>query len=147
MLNSCKEKRCKKPPGKKSGGYCYKHAQDRKRERDPVKYAFWTLKNNAKRRKIPFNLTFEQFVYFAEKVDLFGNRGKSKNSWHIDRKIEADPRGYHIENIQVLTIEQNTHKEYARRAARKELNYDWKTKSGYWVFHPPEFEIGPDCPF
>ena len=56
------------------------------REKDPVKYAFNALKNNAKRRNIPFTITLEQFREWCVKVQYIGFKGRSANSYTIDRR-------------------------------------------------------------
>ena len=78
------------------------------RKKNPVKYAYQSLKNNAKRRGKVFELTLEQFKEFAIKTRYMAKRGIYKNSYHIDRIDEA--KGYTIDNIQVLTNSENIKK-------------------------------------
>jgi len=80
------------------------------REKDPVKYAFNALKNNAKRRNIPFTITLEQFREWCVKVQYIGFKGRSANSYTIDRRY--NDIGYHIDNIQVMTKSDNIKKYF-----------------------------------
>ena len=84
------------------------------RLKNPEKYAYQTLKDNAKRRGKEFTLTLEQFCKFAIKTNYIAKKGRRKDSIHIDRIREND--GYTEDNIQALTNTQNV---------RKYLKYYW----------------------
>lgn len=86
-----------------------------------MKAAFQTLRHNATRRGKPFNLTFEQFQQFCRETKYMAGRGRSKQSFTIDR-IDNN-KGYTIDNIQMLTKSDNCRKK------TKTLIYDWR--SGY----------------
>lgn len=133
----CLSDKCRKrtPKGRK---YCYKHLKQRYKEKNPVRYAYSVLKNNAKRRKKDFDLTFEQFQKFCYETDILAGRGITKESFHIDRK--EDDKGYTINNIQVLTNSENSKKEQRRR---KLLKYDIEFKVGSFV----EIDKVEDSPF
>ena len=98
--------RCTKP--NKSGHYCYAHRQALARKKDPVKYAYYDLKSNARRRGKVFALTLEQFRRFAVEVEFFSERGRKSKSYHIDRIDEN--KGYTIDNIQLITNAENIKK-------------------------------------
>ncbi len=83
------------------------------------------LKTNAKRRGKIFKLTFEQFKEFAIKVNLLHKRGRTSESYTIDRR--DNKKGYTIDNIQMLTRGENT-----RKGDRK-IGYDYITKHGYII--------------
>lgn len=78
---------------------------------NPLRYAYQSLKDNAKRRGKPFDLTFEQFKSFCSKTSYIQNRGRLAGSFHIDRKNEDE--GYTLDNIQVLTNSENVRKYVA----------------------------------
>jgi len=80
----------------------------RYRQRNPIRYAYHTHKDNAKRRGIEFSLTFEQFKAFAVEYNLIVNKGKTKQSLTIDR-IDCN-RGYMIDNIQAMSLSDNSTK-------------------------------------
>lgn len=92
---------------------CDKCRRKTDKEKDPLKYAFLSLRSNAKRRGKIFDLTFAQFKGFAVKCDLMLKRGRTKTSYHIDRIDENGP--YSMDNIQLLTNEQNVKKYLAHR--------------------------------
>jgi len=78
------------------------------RNRYPLRYAYYTLLANAKRRGKFFDLTFEQFCRFAVKTEYMMKKGIWRESYHIDR-IREDG-GYTIDNIQLLTNSDNVKK-------------------------------------
>ena len=80
----------------------------RYRAKNPVKYAYDTLKHNAKRRGKYFDLSFEDFQKFCYEFDYIQGKGKTKKSYSIDR-IDND-KGYTIDNIRILTLEENSRK-------------------------------------
>lgn len=84
------------------------------RLKNPEKYAYQTLKDNAKRRKKEFTLTFEEFKEFCVHTSYIARKGRSKNCIHIDRIKENC--GYRKDNIQPLTNTENV---------RKYLKYYW----------------------
>lgn len=73
-----------------------------------MKYAFSVLRNNAKRRNVEFTLTFEQFEKFCIKYDYLAGKGKTKESYSIDRIDNS--RGYVEDNIAILTLSENSRK-------------------------------------
>jgi hypothetical protein len=78
---------------------------------NPLRYAYQSLKDNAKRRGKAFELTFEQFKDFCIKSEYGTKRGRFANSFHIDRRDENG--GYTIDNIQALTNGENVRKYIA----------------------------------
>lgn len=113
----CMNKRAK---GRRYCGTCRKKKW---REKHPVKAAYAALKFNATRRKIFFDLTYEQFEKFAIETDYLAGKGRSKLSYTVDREIEE--KGYTVGNLQLLTKSENSAKEQARR--KKVLAYDYQT--------------------
>ncbi len=125
--NKCNTPYCKnkvRNKGSRKCGYCYIKVW---REKNKEKHAFETLKMNAKRRKIFFDLTFEQFQQFCFKTNYLIGKGKTKESYSIDRIIES--KGYTESNLQVLSLSNNTIKEHERRKVNKVLHYDYLTKT------------------
>ena len=78
------------------------------RERNPMKYAYNNLKSNAKRRGIPFDLSFEHFKEVAIKYKYIAGKGITKYAYHID-KIK-DELGYVDGNIRVMRNTDNVKK-------------------------------------
>lgn len=81
------------------------------RQKYPMKYAYMTLKHNAKRRGKEFTISFEYFKKFAIKVDYIDKKGINRDSYHIDR-IKED-LGYIPGNLQLLKNVDNI-KKYHR---------------------------------
>ncbi|MGL4567323.1 MAG: hypothetical protein ACRCU6_02200 [Fusobacteriaceae bacterium] len=103
----CCAYRCKSEKSKKDR-FCSKHRKRYTKEIDPAQYYYWNLKSNAKRRKKDFNLTLEEFRIFCNKTGYLDKRGKTKNSYSIDR---INPKkGYSLDNIQMLKLGENVSK-------------------------------------
>ena len=107
--------------GKSLGGYCPKHWKQKQKYSNPARYHYDLLKSNAKRRKKEFTISFEYFKKFCEDTNYLQLKGKMADSLSIDRI--NDELGYVEGNIQVLTLRNNSRKEYV----------DWKIKFGRWV--------------
>jgi hypothetical protein len=88
------------------------------RKADPVRYAYNNLRNHAEARGILFTITLDQFREFCRKVNYIGFKGRSAESYTIDRRHEDI--GYHIDNIQVLSNSNNV---------KKYFSYDWRNKT------------------
>lgn len=97
------------------------------RKKFPIKYAFTTLKSNAKRRGIEFSLTIEYFTLFCTKTNYIRGKGKTSESYSIDR-IDIN-KGYVEDNIQILTLRENTQKMH--------LEYCWQTKTAKVIKYRP----------
>lgn len=126
----CSTPRCmhKMPKGKKYGpnwvcGTCSKR---RWRKEHPMEASYQTLKYNSTRRKVYFDLTFEEFKEVCYKYDYMAGKGRTRLSYTVDRKIEGKKPGYTKDNIQCLPKGVNSQKEMARRQ-KKILIYDWQT--------------------
>jgi len=78
------------------------------RQADEVRYFLNNLRRSATRRHIEFTLELELFRKWAikEKFEFGGGMGPSKDS--VDRI--KNEYGYHIWNIQKLTLSQNSKK-------------------------------------
>jgi len=97
---------CNKP--RKHGKYCYKHDKQHYREKHMDKYTYNALKQNAKRRRKDFQLTFAEFMEFCNITGYLEKKGQSPRDYTIDR-INCK-EGYSITNIQILTHSENSEK-------------------------------------
>lgn len=100
---------------------CYSCNKKKWRKKYPMKAAFQTLRHNAKRRGKEFSLTFQQFKQFCYKTKYLAGRGRSSDSYSIDRIDNY--KGYTIDNIRVITVAENSSKR------NKILHYDWQTRT------------------
>lgn len=88
--------------------FCSKHRHRYNKIMRPVAYAYHNLKANARRRGKHFDLSMEDFREFCKQTGYIDLKGKVKSAASIDR-IDAS-KGYTIDNIQVLTLEENGRK-------------------------------------
>lgn len=114
----CKTKHCRNTT---KGSFCTTCHVRNHRKKDPIRYAYQTLKDNSKRRGKEFTLTLEEFKTFCVHTDYITGKGKSKESYSIDRVDNT--KGYTIDNIRVITLSENSKKK------TKILEYDYE--SGY----------------
>lgn len=114
-MKKCATKYCK---NKTEWTHCSTCRSRKSREVDPVRYAFNTLKANAKRRGLAFSLTIDQFREFCIKTKFIAGKGRSSDSYTIDRIYNNV--GYHIDNIQVMKNGDNVRRYF--------LTYDWERK-------------------
>jgi hypothetical protein len=97
---------------------CSTHRSQKCRQSDPVRYAFNNLRNRARQRGIVFTITLEQFREWCHKVQYIGLKGRTPESYTIDRR--HNDVGYHIDNIQIMTNQDNV---------KKYFSYDYRTKT------------------
>jgi CRISPR/Cas system-associated protein endoribonuclease Cas2 len=95
-----------------------------------MKWSYWNLKSNAKRRNKVFDLTFEQFQDFCIETNYIAGKGRTLLSYSIDRI--NNNLGYSIGNIRCITVSENSRKN------TKILNYDWQTKHASVTTHRRE---------
>lgn len=126
----CKTKYCHNP----GSIYCQTCLCRRKRERNPMRYAFetlranvYTLRANVYRRKgrAFFYLTFEEFKQYAIETDYMSKKGITKKSWSIDCKDQT--MGYFIGNIRTVPATVNNKKR------RLSLTYEFIPEVGRMV--------------
>lgn len=104
--------------------YCSKCMMSRWKKKNPLKYTYSKLKNNAKRRGIPFLLTLEDWEVWCGLTGYLELRGIDGDSMTVDRIIDYDESGnkmpYRYDNIQMLTLRDNRtkpkkHKPYEKQ--------------------------------
>lgn len=121
-----KNNKCQTPGCRNNcrGKICETCVSRNKRQKNPIRYAYETLRSNVYRRKGKawFYLTFEEFKQYAVETEYIGKKGITKVGYHIDRM--DDTMGYFIGNIQPLTNVLNLGKRY------KKLNYEWDEEEG-----------------
>lgn len=126
VRGKCKTAFCRNNPDRRT--YCSTCRKRNSRKRDPMRYAFETLKFNAKRRKKAFTLTFKQFATWATEHDYLASKGRTSTSYTIDRDDENE--GYHIWNLRLRTLADNVAKSNQHRAKiRMTLSYDYQSQT------------------
>lgn len=99
---------CTNEPIARKGGLCHKHYARKLREKDPVAVRYNQFKNNAKTRGKVFSITLDEFRGFCARTGYIVKKGRRGKAATIDRRCNA--HGYHIWNIQILTLSQNSSK-------------------------------------
>lgn len=92
------------------------------RLRHPIKAAYNNLRNNARRRGKEFSITFEYFKEFCTETNYILGKGKTKESYTIDRKVAE--LGYIPGNLQVLTNRNNVLKRHGKPYVVLDYFYD-----------------------
>lgn len=117
-MKKCKTKFCRNKA--KKGRFCSTCYSKQTRLKNPIRYCYQALKDNAKRRGKYFDLTYMEFQKFCIEKNYLQTKGRNANSASIDR-IEND-KGYTINNLQILSVADNTKKELVK----------FKIKNGYY---------------
>lgn len=97
--------------------FCYKCKSRRTSANNRVNRLFVNLKASAKRRDIPFDITYPQFYLFCLDTNYFERDVHDKNCMSVDR-IDAT-LGYSIDNIQMISMEKNSIKNRAHQQEQK----------------------------
>lgn len=111
-MNNCTTAYCRNRAAYGKGGLCHKCYQRRWKKNNPFKYYFNIARQNAKRRCIPFNLTFEQWKaiwlesgHWEDKMEA---ESINENTWTMDR---VDPnKGYEPGNVEIIELWRNVYK-------------------------------------
>ena len=106
--NYCCAYGCDKLPNAKKKGLCHMHYKRYRRIADPVYDRYVNFKGNALRRCKEFTITLQEFRDFCTKEGYIISKGKRGYNCTIDR-IE-NQHGYHIWNIQILSMANNIKK-------------------------------------
>jgi hypothetical protein len=86
--------------------YCYKCKCRRMRELHHISYLLNNLRCSARRRNIPFTLTYADFEKFCHETGYDVKHGQLPDSLTVDR-IDSN-EGYHIWNIRALSFAENS---------------------------------------
>jgi len=89
--------------------FCAKCRGRKWRANNPIKYAYFGLKESARKRDIPFSLKFDEFKVWCEQTGCAAQKGIARLTDHCDR-ID-DSKGYEISNIQLLSEGENVRKQ------------------------------------
>lgn len=93
--------------------FCGRCASRMWRESHPLTATFQKLRTNARRRGHAFTLTLPRFEELVRASGYLERKGKTAKSLSIDR---IDPRrGYHDDNVRVVTLSVNSRLRYVDR--------------------------------
>lgn len=79
------------------------------RANHPRRYAFYQVRESARKRSIPFLLTFDEFADLIAGTNYLEEKGRSPDSLHIDRIDGTKP--YAKGNCRVIKCSENTGKD------------------------------------
>lgn len=82
----------------------------------PLEYTYMALRNNAKRRRVPFLLSIKEWKQFCDATNYLKLRGTFAQDMTVDRIIDA--LGYVAGNIQMITRAENSKKQAQDRKKR-----------------------------
>lgn len=141
-MPDCKKKYCSNKGIPKKGGLCHTHYQKKWRENNPFKYHYNVAKQNAKKRKIPWKLTFKQWkkiwIDSGHWEDKLAQADNDFITWSLDR---SDPNGcYEPGNVEVMELTKNVEKWI--QDGRFNLEVSWRKRWSAKNSKPIE-----DCPF
>lgn len=103
----CKHYGCKRKH-RKQGWTCQTCNTRLYRLKNPMRYAFVMVRASARKRHIPFELSFDDFKRFCDQTGYIESKGKEAESLTIDR-IDSS-RGYALDNIRAMTWADNCKK-------------------------------------
>lgn len=110
----CQTTYCRKKAHRHSNGYltnyCLPCTTRRYKAKHPFQYHYNAFRGNARRRGKDFTITLEEYKQFALAQGLFSPTGVKYPNRSIDRIDQS--RGYHLDNIQVLTLSENSRKRF-----------------------------------
>lgn len=72
---------------------------------DKLRQAFNSCKSDAKRRGVPFLLTFEEWLSIWRKSGKLSKRGKHRGQYQMARFGDRGP--YKVSNVRILTVSEN----------------------------------------
>lgn len=125
IIHSTKCNECKRKRKAKHRTVCHRCAKRKYIKKHYDKYIFNNLKQNAKRRKKDFQLTFSEFTQFCQQTGYLEKKGQSPMNFTIDR-IDSSI-GYTLTNIQVLTHAENSRKGFwEKQGYQSEEHYEYE---------------------
>ncbi len=116
---------------------CTKCLSRRWRANHPDKAAYKDLRHSARKRNIPFRLSFSRFLELCESSNYLILKGVKGNDLQIDR-IDVN-RGYEDDNVRVISAMENVAKGNTER--------QWRKDPSEWEEQTDEEWLEEECPF
>lgn len=122
---------------------CERCAKLRMRTNNPLFYQFNNLRDSARKKRIPFQLTRAEFETFAIESGYLDGCGREVGCLHVDRRNPLE--GYHVGNIRALESGENS-----RKGASEDKKTHWlerRRNGGHEVFEQRVFALAdPEDP-
>jgi transcription initiation factor TFIIIB Brf1 subunit/transcription initiation factor TFIIB len=128
-MKKCKTEGCRRN-AQQGRSVCRSCRTVRERTTNLERYSWRVAARNAKRRGIPFTLTFDEYVSIAGPSGYFARKGRFKDSLHMDRVREWE--GYHFWNMQTITNSQNVKKALLWRYLSEKKKMEFKMGTITW---------------
>lgn len=103
----CIVKYCRNSPVSGSR-LCSKHKHQRRKVNDPIGYYFDIARQNARARKIPFEIDKKYFTKLVLATDYMKKGGRDNSSLTLERV--NNNKGYIKGNVKIISFEQNREK-------------------------------------
>jgi len=97
----CSHWGCARPARSDSHKDCHTCAKRKTRMKHPLKYTYSNIKDSARKRKVTFNLTLDEFKAFCDRTGYLTKKGREFEDLTIDRIDSSKP--YQADNIRALT--------------------------------------------
>lgn len=140
-MANCKTKYCTNRP-RKYRKYCPTCRSRQYKLNHPFRYFYNVHKQSAKKRNIPWELTFEEFkqiwIESGHWDEKRFNTELSKTTWTFDR-IDVN-EGYHKDNIRIVSMMLNV--EVWWEEQRWQVDFKWRKR--WSELHDAPID---DCPF
>lgn len=136
----CKTKYCRND-ARPGGTECPKCASRRYAREHPFRYHYNALKQNAKRRGKPFDLSFAEFKQiWLEHPEKWAEKKRWGHEcpWQMDRKDNT--KGYTASNIEIISKSKNVIKYH--RSDRFHMEVYWAERNGQ-----QRLGLGEEAPF
>lgn len=112
---------CDNNPADHKGGLCHKHYARKRRALHPMETRYRQFKHNALARGHAFTITYNEFKDFCKDTGYLLVKGRRGMNATIDRI--KNNHGYHIWNIQLLTLRANVNKWHQNDKHQDDANY------------------------
>jgi hypothetical protein len=126
----CQVAHCRNALRKGRVDLCQRHYMQWWRASNPLRAAYANLRDSARKRKLPFDISFEDFCLMVSGTPYMEEKGTTQGCYHIDR-INAC-LGYTADNVRVIPMSENIAK-----GNRERFNYDYRRelllRKGYYM--------------
>ena len=140
MRRKCKD--CANKEAAKGRTICYACRSRRYKLKNPFRYFYNSHRQNAKKRCIPWQLTFEEFKHLWLQSGKWNQKryrtSLSDVTYSIHRKNVNE--GYHINNVEIIPVTLNV--ETWWKHDRWQVDFRWRKRWSIRNSKPIE-----DCPF